>query len=70
MKWEAQQNRGDYMLKNLKGGLETVIAVVIVAGLVVALLVAVVIPMSQSGDDLINATTDSLTQQQTTIGPQ
>ena len=58
------------MLKNLKGGLETVIAVVIVAGLVVALLVAVVIPMSQSGDDLINATTDSLTQQQTTIGPQ
>ena len=62
--------RGDYMLNKLKGGLETVIAVVIVAGLVVALLFAVVIPMSQSGDDLINATTDSLTEQQVTIGPQ
>lgn len=58
------------MLNKLKGGLETVIAVVIVAGLVVALLFAVVIPMSQSGDDLINATTDSLTEQQVTIGPQ
>ena len=58
------------MLNKLKGGLETVIAVVIVAGLVVALLVAVVIPMSQSGDGLIDATTDSLTRQQETIGPQ
>ena len=58
------------MLNKLKGGLETVIAVVIVAGLVVALLVAVVIPMTQAGDDLIGATTDSLTTQQTTIGPQ
>ena len=58
------------MLNKLKGGLETVIAIVIVAGLVVALLIAVVIPMSQQGDELINATTDSLTKQQETIGPQ
>ena len=58
------------MINKLKGGLETVIAIVIVAGLIVALLVAVVVPMSQSGDNLINATTDSLTQQQETIGPQ
>lgn len=58
------------MLNKLKGGLETVIAIVIVAGLVVALLIAVVIPMSQQGDELIGATTDSLTQQQVTIGPQ
>ena len=58
------------MLNKLKGGLETVIAVVIVAGLVVALLIAVVLPMAQSGDGLIEATTDSLTQQQATIGPQ
>ena len=58
------------MLNKLKGGLETIIAVVIVAGLVVALLVAVVIPMAQSGDGLIDATTDSLAEQQATIGPQ
>ena len=58
------------MLNKLKGGLETVIAIVIVAGLVVALLISVVIPMSQQGDELINATTDSLTKQQETIGPQ
>ena len=58
------------MRTKLKGGLETVIAVVIVAGLVVALLFAVVLPMSRSGDDLVSATTDSLTQQSLTIGPQ
>ncbi len=58
------------MLNKLKGGLETVIAVVIVAGLVVALLIAVVLPMAQSGDGLMSATTDSLTEQQVTIGPQ
>ena len=58
------------MLNKLKGGLETVIAVVIVAGLVVALLFAVVIPMANSGGNVIEVATDSLTQQQTTIGPQ
>ena len=58
------------MLKKIKGGLETIVAIVIVAGLVVALLVGVVIPMTRSGDGLIEATTDSLTQQQETIGPQ
>ena len=58
------------MLNKLKGGLETIIAIVIVAGLVVALIMGVVLPMAQTGDGLVDATTKSLTEQQTTIGPQ
>ena len=58
------------MRKKLKGGLETVIAIVIVTGLVVALIVGVVMPMTGSGENLIGTTTNKLVDQQTTIGPQ
>lgn len=57
------------MRNKLKGGLETVIAIVIVVGLVAALLFSVVVPMSKEGDELIVKTTDSLVEQQKTIGP-
>ena len=57
------------MIKKLKGGLEGIIAMVIVAGLVVALIFAVVIPMSDQGDKLIGTTTNQLVKQQATIGP-
>ena len=57
------------MIKKLKGGLEGIIAMVIVAGLVVALIFAVVIPMSDQGDKLIGTTANQLVKQQATIGP-
>lgn len=57
------------MKNKLKGGLETVIAIVIVVGLVAALLLSVVVPMSQEGDELIGKTTDSLVKQNETIKP-
>lgn len=57
------------MKKKLKGGLETIIAVVIVVGIVAALLFTTVIPMSQQGDSLISTTTGKLADQQITIGP-
>lgn len=58
------------MKNKIKGGLETVIAIVIVVGLVAALLLSVVVPMSQEGDELIGKTTDSLVKQSKTIEPQ
>lgn len=57
------------MNKRLKGGLETIIAIVIVVGLVAALLLTTVIPMAQEGDQLIGTTTNALVDQQVTIGP-
>ena len=57
------------MSKKLKGGLETVIAIVIVVGLVVALILTSVVPMTQQGDALIGETTNALVEQQVTIGP-
>ena len=58
------------MKMHLKGGMETIIAMVIIVGLVAALLFTVVVPMSQKGDSLINTTTNQLVDQQATIGPQ
>lgn len=58
------------MKEQLKGGLETVIAAVIIIGLVVALIIGTVIPMSSEGDALISATTDTLVDHQETIKPQ
>ena len=57
------------MKKKLKGGLEGIIAMVIIAGLVVALIMAVVMPTSKQGDQLIGTTTNQLVSQQVTIGP-
>ena len=58
------------MLRKLKGGLETVIAIVIITGLVVAILIGVVIPTAQSGDNLLSGILNNLFRQQPTIGPQ
>ena len=57
------------MKNKLKGGLESVIAVIIIVGLVVALLWAVVIPMATEGEGLINDTTNNLASHTMTIGP-
>jgi len=56
-------------MRKQKGGMEGIIAMVIVTGIVVALILAVVIPMSGEGDKLIGTTTNQLVEQQKTIGP-
>jgi len=53
----------------LKGGMETIIAIVIVVGVVVALILGTVIPMAGQGEQLIGTTTGKLAEQQKTIGP-
>lgn len=57
------------MKKQLKGGMETIIATVIIVGIVAALIISTVIPMSKEGDALIGKTTDTLVKQGATIGP-
>lgn len=57
------------MKKYVKGGLEGIIAAVIVVGIIVALIIGTVIPMTNTGEELIGATTNELANQQTTIGP-
>lgn len=57
------------MNKKQKGGMETIIATIIIMGVVVALIWAVVKPMSESGEDLLGTATDSLAEQSVTIGP-
>lgn len=57
------------MKKMRNGGLETIIAIVIVTGLVVALIVGVIFKMSEQGDRLIGETTNQLVNQQKLIGP-
>lgn len=58
------------MSKKLKGGMEGIIAAIIIAGLVVALLLTVVVPMSNEGDALIDKTTNKLVNQQVNMRPQ
>lgn len=55
--------------RKLKGGMEGIIAAIILAGLVVALLLSVVMPMSNEGDKLIDKTTNKLVTQQENIRP-
>ena len=55
--------------RNLKGGMEGIIAAIILAGLVVALLLGVVVPMSNQGDELIDKTTNKLVTQQGNMRP-
>lgn len=56
-------------MKKLNGGVEAIITTVIIVGLVIAFIIATVIPMSKQGDELIGATTSGLVNHQTTIGP-
>ena len=57
------------MKNRVKGGLETIIATIVIVGLVAALLFAVVAPMAEQGEGLIHDTTNTLADHQTTIGP-
>ena len=57
------------MMNKLKGGIETIIAIVIVTGLVVALIISAVIPTANSGDKLLQAGVSGLANNQMTIGP-
>lgn len=57
------------MQKKLKGGMEGVIAAIIIAGLVVALLLTVVVPMSNEGDKLLDKSTGMLVDQQINMKP-
>ena len=57
------------MNKKLNGGMEGVIAAIILAGLIVALLLSVVVPMSNEGDKLIGKSTEKLVDQQVNMRP-
>lgn len=55
--------------RKLKGGMEGIIAAIILAGLIVALLLSVVVPMSNEGDELIGKSTEKLVDQQVNMRP-
>ena len=57
------------MCKRMKGGLEGVIAAIILAGLVVAIVLTVVVPMSNEGDKLLDKSTGMLVDQQVNMKP-
>lgn len=57
------------MIKKLKGGMEGIIAAIIIAGLIVALLLTVVVPMSNQGDQLLDKSTNNLVNQQINMRP-
>ncbi len=56
-------------MKELKGGIEGVIAAIVIAGIIVVLLLTVVVPMSEQGDQLLDQSTGKLTQQQVNMRP-
>lgn len=58
------------MNNKLRGGMEGVIAAIILAGLVVAIILTVVVPMSNEGDKLLDKSTGMLVNQQVNMKPQ
>lgn len=48
------------MKKKLKGGIESIIALIIIVGIVVALIIAAVLPIAREGRELGQAGTDKL----------
>lgn len=56
-------------MKKLRGGIEGVVAAIVIAGIIVALLLTVVVPMSEQGDDLLNKSTNNLTRHQLNMKP-
>ena len=58
------------MKKKLKGGIETIIAIVILVGLVIALICAAVIPTMEAGEDLAGTAVNKLNTLGTTISPE
>lgn len=57
------------MKRLLKGGMETIIATIIILGIVAALVFTVVVPMATEGEGLLDDATGSLAEQSMTIGP-
>lgn len=57
------------MCKKMKGGMEGIIAAIILAGLVVAIVLTVVVPMSNEGDKLLDKSTGMLVDQQVNMRP-
>ena len=57
------------MENKLKGGIETILAVVILTGIVVALIIAAVLPTVQGGNDLASSATDRLSALDEKIQP-
>lgn len=56
------------MRKMLKGGIETIIALIIIVGLVLALIIAVVVPMAGGTAELGSTGTAGLKELQQTMG--
>ena len=52
------------MNNRLRGGMEGIIAAIILAGLVVAIILTIVVPMSNEGDKLLDKSTGMLVNQQ------
>ena len=47
-------------MKKLKGGIESIIAVVILAGIVIALIIAVILPMTKETSEMGNEGTERM----------
>lgn len=57
------------MKSKLKGGIESIIATVIIAGIVVALICVTVIPIANQGEELTGTATEALVGLGNTIKP-
>ena len=57
------------MRKKQKGGIETIIAVIVLTGIVVALIIAAVLPTVQGGNDLSKSATGRLSALDEKIQP-
>ena len=55
------------MKKKLKGGIESIIALIIIVGIVVALIIATVIPMARQGKELGDGGTTRISTLKSTI---
>ena len=57
------------MMNKLKGGIETIVATVIIVAIVVGLIVVTVIPLANQSEDLTGEATGTLSALQETISP-
>lgn len=57
----------DKLVNKQKGGIETIIAVIILTGLVVALIIAAVLPTVEGGNDLAKTATGKMADLDITI---
>lgn len=56
------------MKKNMKGGVEGIIATIIMAGLVIALIIAVILPMTKETRDIGVSGTNKMSQLESRLG--